>query len=250
MGPHDWDAAAYSQVGAPIQDWGRRLVDRLELRGDERLLDAGCGSGEVTAALVERLPRGRVVAVDASPSMVRRARERLGDRAEVLQADLLKLRLDQPVDVVFSSATFHWIPDHPRLFATLRAAIAPGGRLLAQYGGEGNIAAVLAALRPVVAEPAFAPHLGAWPGPWNFTSPDQARAWLTAAGFAEVEAETHVEVVEPADRAAFVRTMILGAHLERLPPDLHDSFVSAVSQRLGSPLRVEYVRLTVSARAA
>jgi trans-aconitate 2-methyltransferase len=224
-------------------------MDRLALRGDERLLDAGCGSGELTAELVERLPRGRVVAVDASRSMLERAQERLADRADVRHADLLELHLDEPVDVVFSSATFHWIPDHPRLFAALRAALRPGGRLLAQYGGEGNIAEVQDALRAVVGEEAFAAHLTGWPGPWNFTSHHQATRWLREAGFSDLEAGTHIEPVEPDDPETFLRTVILGAHLDRLPEELQDPFVAAVLSRLDQPVRVEYVRLTVSARA-
>jgi trans-aconitate 2-methyltransferase len=91
MSPRDWDAATYEQVSAPLEAMGRDVLDRLELDGDERVLDAGCGTGRVTAALAERLPRGQVLAVDGSPAMVEQARERLGDDARVWVADLLEL---------------------------------------------------------------------------------------------------------------------------------------------------------------
>jgi trans-aconitate 2-methyltransferase len=139
--PCDWDAAAYSRLSTPQTAMGRDVLARLELAGDETVLDAGCGSGNVTELLVDRLPAGRVIAVDGPPSMVREARERLPDRVDVREADLLELELEEPVDAILSTATFHWILDHDRLFARLHAALKPGGRLVAQCGGEGNVAA-------------------------------------------------------------------------------------------------------------
>ena len=137
--PRDWNAESYQRISAPMEAMGREVLDRLELRGDERVLDAGCGTGRVTAALVERLPRGEVVAVDGSPAMVAEARERLGPGVEVFAADLLELELDRPVDAILSTATFHWIADHDRLFERLFAALRPGGRIVAQCGGAGNV---------------------------------------------------------------------------------------------------------------
>src|SRR3954468_10129502 len=117
--PRDWNAESYQRVSAPREAMGREVLDRLELRGDERVLDAGCGTGRVTAALLERLPRGEVVAVDGSPAMIEEIRARLGDRVEAFVADLQELTLDRPVDAVFSTATLHWVPDHDRAFARL-----------------------------------------------------------------------------------------------------------------------------------
>ena len=114
-----WDGHSYDRVSGPMEALGREVLGRMQLRGDEVVLDAGCGSGRITQALLERLPRGRVVAVDASPSMVHAARDRLGDAAEVRLADLLELELEEPVDAVISTATFHWIADHDHLFRRL-----------------------------------------------------------------------------------------------------------------------------------
>ena len=112
----DWDAATYDRVASPQLEWAGPVLDRLELRGDETVLDAGCGTGRVTELLIERLPRGRVIAVDSAPAMVAQARHTIGDRAEVLLQDLAELRLRQQVDAVFSNAVFHWVLDHDRLF--------------------------------------------------------------------------------------------------------------------------------------
>ena len=126
--------------------WGSAVLDRLPLRGDERVLDAGCGSGRVTEQLAERLPDGQVIALDGSSSMIEAARERLarfGDRVDYVVADLgVPLPIEGQVDAVLSTATFHWVPDHDALFANLAAVMRPGGRLVAQCGGAGNIASI------------------------------------------------------------------------------------------------------------
>ena len=194
MTPRDWNAESYQRISAPMEAMGREVLDRLELRGDERVLDAGCGTGRVTAALVERLPRGEVVAVDGSPAMVAEARERLGPGVEVFAADLLELELDEPVDAILSTATFHWIPDHDRLFDRLFAALRPGGRLVAQCGGAGNVATVQAAI-DAVAEPALA----GWAGPWTFASPEETTARLERSGFTDARAWLQQVRVEPDD---------------------------------------------------
>src|SRR3954453_9539092 len=100
MPPRDWNAPPHEQVSAPLESMGRDVLDRLELRGDERVLDAGCGTGRGTAGLVERLPRGEVVSVAASPAMVEQARARLGEGVHVRVADLLDLELDPPADAI------------------------------------------------------------------------------------------------------------------------------------------------------
>jgi trans-aconitate 2-methyltransferase len=239
--PRDWNAASYQRVSAPLEAMGREVLDRLELDGDERVLDAGCGTGRVTAALVERLPRGHVVAVDGSPSMVEQARERLGPGVEVFVADLLELELDQPVDAILSTATFHWIPDHDRLFERLSAALRPGGRIVAQCGGAGNVASVQAAI-DAVAEPA----LEGWPGPWNFQSPADTAARLERIGFTGIRTWPQDVRVQPDDMREYLGTVMLGSHLERIPEDRRAAFVEAVQARLPEPA-IGYVRLNLQA---
>jgi len=238
----EWNAASYQRVSAPLEAMGREVLDRLELRGDERVLDAGCGTGRVTAALVERLPRGEVVAVDGSPAMVAEARERLGPGVEVIAADLLELELAAPVDAILSTATFHWIGDHDRLFERLIAVLKPGGRIVAQCGGAGNVASVRAAI-DAVAEPALA----GWAGPWTFASPEATAARLERVGFTDVRTWSQEVRVEPEDPSEYLATVVLGSHLERVPEGRRDAFVEAVLGALPGPA-IDYVRLNLMAR--
>jgi trans-aconitate 2-methyltransferase len=242
-----WDAAAYDRVSAPQLAWARVVLERLPLEGDETVLDAGCGSGNVTQLLLDRLPRGHVVAVDSSESMVEHAREALpADRATVFQADLTELRLDEPVDAAFSNAVFHWIGDHDALFARLHEALRPGGLLVAQCGGEGNVARFHAAAREVGAREPYASHLAAWTGPWNFASAAQTSKRLDRAGFDEIETWLEPSPVTLEDPLTFMTTVCLAPHLQRLPDDLRDGFARAVCDRAGPEL--DYVRLNIDAR--
>jgi trans-aconitate 2-methyltransferase len=271
----DWDGAAYDRLSAPMEAMGRAVLDRLPLAGDEVVIDAGCGSGRVTAALLDRVPRGCVIGVDGSPSMVAAAHERLGvasaegcahrpdgavdpePRVRLVVADLTELDLEThlggaPVDAILSTATFHWIADHDLLFARLRSVLADGGRLVAQCGGEGNIDRVHAAARAVAATDPFAPYLADWAGPWNFAAPAVTEERLARAGFASARAWLEPRPVTPDDPHAYLEQINLGAHLEQLPAELHDAFVGAVVRGAApgdGPLTIDYVRLNIDATA-
>jgi trans-aconitate 2-methyltransferase len=241
----EWDARTYDRVADPQTAWGRVVLDRLPLTGDERVLDAGCGSGRVTELLAERLPRGRVVALDASASMIQASRERLarfGDRIEYVVADLGQpLPLAEPVDAILSTATFHWVPDHDALFRNLASVLRPGGWLVAQCGGAGNIASIRAVLATIG---------DGWLGASHFETPMDTVRRLDAAGFVDLECwltdePTRFDAGEPFE--TFLRTVILGAHVQRLPDGERDAFVREVATRLPEPV-VDYVRLNITAR--
>jgi trans-aconitate 2-methyltransferase len=248
----DWDAATYAQVARPQESWAKEVLERLPLDGDETVLDAGCGTGNVTRMLAERLPNGRVIGVDGSPAMTAKAREVLGDDVELITCDLLDLELDEPVDAVFSNATFHWITDHERLFERLFRSLRPGGRLVAQCGGKGNVARVKRAGAEVGAEPPFDRYFEDWDQPWRFADAEETQALLEGAGFTQVRCwlEDPPAHIPPDEANAFLATVCLGSHLDSLPDGLRADFVREVRERLPEPdtLIVEYVRLNMDAR--
>ncbi len=243
----DWNARSYDKIADPQATWGAEVLRRLPLEGDETVLDAGCGSGRVTEMLLLRLPRGRVVALDASPSMLDEARRRLarfGDQVRYVEADLERpLPLDEQVDAILSTATFHWVLDHDALFANLAVVLRPGGMLVAQCGGFGNIARFLEVTRSV--DPRFAKH-------HNFQDADATRDRLERSGFVHVEtwlseAPTRFE---PGERfEAFLRTVCLRPYIDQLPADEQQPFLSAVATRMPEPV-LDYVRLNITARRA
>ena len=252
-----WDAETYQDVADPQREWGRAVVDRIRWRGDETVLDAGCGSGDVTRMLAERVPAGRVIAVDGAPEMVAMTRERLADlggRVSVRRADLLEMRLPEPVDLVFSSAVFHWIANHERLFGRLAACMRPGGGLEAQCGGRGNIESVVTAIEDVAARARYATPLGGFRRRWRFASAEATAARLRHAGLVDVEtwlepAPVRLPVGGPAER--FMRACVLRLHLQRLPDELGEAMLAEVASLLADDegiATLDYVRLNLRAR--
>jgi trans-aconitate 2-methyltransferase len=252
----EWDAGSYEALADPMTRWGAAFLERLELRGDEYVLDAGCGTGRVTELLLERLPEGRVLAVDASEGMVRAARERFaGDgRVRVERRDLLELEVGEPVDVVFSTAVFHWIPAHDRLFKRLAAVLKPGGTLAAQCGGVGNVSRVRRATDEVIERARFRPYFEGWREEKRYATAEETKERLEAAGFEEVETWLHEEptLFGSVERLArYLEAVILRGHLPRLPEAERGPFARAVAGRVaarGTPPLVDYVRLNMLAR--
>ena len=258
----EWDAATYHRVSRPHETWGQRVLDRLPLRGDETVLDAGCGTGKLTAELLERLPRGRVVALDASTNMLAAARDyllpRFGERVAFVRLDLLDLdasgELVTGVDAVFSTATFHWVRDHPRLFAKLYGVLRPGGWIVAQCGGGPNIARLVHHAEGVMRAPAFASYFAGWDGPWEYADDATTAERLRAAGFVGVETSLEESSVQLAGRdefAVYLRTVVFSAHLARLPHAHHAAFVEAVVEAAEAddpPYVLDYWRLNMRAR--
>jgi trans-aconitate 2-methyltransferase len=264
MGPPrttDWDGPTYDRVSAPQQEWAQKVMEeRLPLEGGEAVLDAGCGSGRVTKMLLDRLPEGRVIGVDGSPSMIETARETLAgeDRVTLIVSDLLEVSpellrrsgAETEADAVFSNATFHWIRDHEALFRALRSVMRPGARLVAQCGGRGNVAEWVAAIKRVIPREPYAEHL-ADVSAWNFYGPEETEERLRAAGFEEIRTWlSEVPPVLPDDPRAFVTTVGLAAHMDRLPKELREPFTDDVIDELPQPLELRYIRLNIDAVAS
>jgi trans-aconitate 2-methyltransferase len=243
-----WDGQSYDRISGPMEALGLAVLERLPLRGDETVLDGGCGSGRITQALIERLPDGHVIGVDASQSMVDAARKRLPD-ADVRQVDLLELELSEPVDAILSTATFHWIADHERLFARLHAALKPGGRLVAQCGGEGNIDVLRGHANDVRAREPYAAHFVDWQPPWNYAGPSETQRRLRDAGFETAESWLQPAPKQPDEPREFLSTIVLGPHVQQLPPELRERYIDDVLAVLGEPVIVDYVRLNIDATA-
>ena len=238
-----WDARTYDRTSEPQQEWASEVLARLEgIAQDATVLDVGCGTGRVTEALLALVPRGRVLAIDASADMVALARTRLGERAQVWCEDALDLDLDEPVDAIVSTATLHWVPDHDRLWSRLARALRPGAVLEIQCGGEGNIDGVCEVIEAVARD--SAPELVGF-SPWVFAGPRETERRLREAGFTATRCWLEERPTYPQDVDAFVRTSILAAHLERLPQERREPFAAAVAA--GARLPLEYVRLNASA---
>jgi trans-aconitate 2-methyltransferase len=254
-----WNAEVYERIGTPMRGWAQEVIDGLELRGDEIVLDAGCGSGSVTFDLLERLPNGRVYAVDSSPEMIEKLKRSLEERGEkrvtALRGDLTEFTLPEQVDAVFSNAVFHWIPDDEALFGCLLRATKPGGRLRAQCGGGHNIARLTEATHAVEARAPYKEHLGPDTEFRKYRTAEEAKAAMEAAGWGDARArvwESPVVFENEEDAVLYLRTIILQLQANALPAELSDAFLRDVVQetirRFGEPFVADYVRLDLWAK--
>jgi trans-aconitate methyltransferase len=255
----EWNADTYHRVSDPQYEWGLPVLARLALEGDERVLDVGCGTGRLTEKLLDRVPEGEVVAIDLSFSMLQTARAhltpRFGERVSFVQGDAAALPVRGGADAIFSTATFHWVLDHPLLFKSLYAALKPGGRLIAQCGGVRNIQRLHDRCAALAIDPEFAPYFAGWTGPWHFADPDETAARLRNAGFVDVEATLESTPFVPADASAFkefATSVICRQHLARLPDEeLQNRFIEQLTAKAATdnpPFELDYWRLNLAGR--
>ena len=253
----DWNAARYHDLSAPQQAWGKRVLERLQLSGDELVLDLGCGTGRLTEELQRRLPAGRVVGADRSDAMIESAAMWLCEhapRASVVQADGAALPFRRAFDAVFSGATFHWILDHGALFRSIVSALKPGGRLVAQCGGVGNLALLRARADRLRSTSPFAFFFQDWTEPWYYADVESTRRRLEAAGFVDINVwleKAPTTFAGAHEFREFIATVCVRHHVDRLPPPERQLFLAELTMAAAedSPaFTLDYSRLNIDAR--
>lgn len=251
----EWNSAAYHRLSAPQVSWGKKVLARLTLRGDELILDAGCGTGRLTAELLETLPKGHVIGIDLSQNMLRSAGEHLTEfrgRVSLAACDLLHLPFERAVDGIVSTAAFHWVLDHDRLFLNLRRALKPGGWLEAQCGGKANIQRLRDRTDALAATPKFAGFFQGFREPWLFQDAKSAAEGLRRAGFIDVETsvEAAPTIIDSAgEYSEFVRNIVLRRHLEKIPDEAQRfEFMQILTEQAAHddpPFLLDYWRLNL-----
>jgi trans-aconitate 2-methyltransferase len=256
-----WNAADYAANSAAQQIWACELIAQLQLRGNEHVLDVGCGDGKVTAELAHAVPKGSVTGIDASPEMIRFARKTFPpDKHPNLKfqvMDARQIRLARRFDVVFSSSVLHWVADHPAFLRGAAACLRPGGHLMVSCGGMGNAHDVFVALRPEMRLKRWREFFRKMQKPYFFHRPADYEQWLPRFGF-----KMHTVKLSPKDAvypgcdrfAAWFRTTWL-PYTQRVPENLREEFVAAVTDRYLAKhlpgaegrVRVRMVRLEIDA---
>jgi trans-aconitate methyltransferase len=257
-----WNAAEYAAHSAVQQSWARELIGRLQLRGDERILDVGCGDGKVTAELASAAPQGRVLGVDASPEMIAFAQKTFPpSTAANLKFQICDARnlgnLGREFSLVFSNAALHWVDDHEAVLRGAASVLRPGGRLVVSCGGKGNAHDVFLALRPEMRLRRWREFFRKMPAPYFFHSPEDYKKWLPKFGF-----KTNALGLAPKDAAypggegfaRWLRTTWL-PYVQRVPEELREEFIAQVTRRYlaGHPpdaqglVHVKMVRLEIDA---
>jgi trans-aconitate 2-methyltransferase len=231
---YKWDAVDYARSSTVQQIWARELIAKLDLQGNEYLLDLGCGDGKVTAEIASKLPNGTVVGVDNSPEMIELAQSRFSENefqnTSFHIADALNLNFNNEFDVVFSNAVLHWVADHSSVLRGVADALKPGGRILFQMGGRGNALQVHIAMDKICALPEWSDKFIGFQFPYSFYGTDEYRKWLLEAGLTPVRVELIPKDAAHVDRSAFeawLRTTWL-PYLQRIEKERHDEFIKQV----------------------
>lgn len=256
-----WNAAEYAANSAVQQSWARELIAKLHLRGDEHVLDVGCGDGKVTAELARAVPHGSVVGVDASAEMIGFARQTFPD-AEISNlkfqiTDARNISFKHQFDLVFSNAALHWVDDHEAILRGASAGLKPGGRLMISCGGKGNAHDVFLALRPEMRLKRWRDFFRKMPMPYFFYAPGDYERWLPKFGF-----KIHALKLAPKDAtyagadglATWLRATWL-PFVQRVPENLREEFIAAVTRRYlakhpadaNGQVHVRMVRLEIDA---
>jgi trans-aconitate 2-methyltransferase len=253
----DWNAERYHQISSPQQAWGRRILERLALAGHEHVLDLGCGTGRITGEIASRVPRGRVVGLDRSDAMLTTARPWLREHAPsvaLVLGDGAALPFQRAFDAVFSGATFHWIHDHGALFRSIITALRPGGRLVAQCGGAGNLAQLLGRAARLMRDPRFARYFDEWTDQTYYSDVESAVARMRKAGFVDIEASLEPAPTpfdSPAEFQEFIANVCVRYHVARLPARERELYLRELTVAAAAdapPLTLDYWRLNLSAR--
>jgi trans-aconitate methyltransferase len=232
-----WNAADYAANSIVQQTWARELIARLKLRGDEHVLDVGCGDGKVTAEIAQAVPRGAVTGVDASMEMITFAQKAFPPKQhpnlEFEVMDARKIRSPRRFDVVFSNAALHWVDDHEAILRGIASVLQSGGRLIISCGGKGNAHDVFVALRPEIRLKRWRQFFRRMPKPYFFYSPADYERWLPRSGFKALEIRLVPRDAPYAGREGFIawlRTTWL-PYVQRVPEQAHEEFIAAVAER-------------------
>jgi len=179
---HEFDGKKYETASSHQKEWGAQLIAELALRGNERVLDLGCGDGALTLRLAELLPRGEVVGIDASQGMIDAARPKECDNLHFVLMDIDDLAFGGRFDLIFSNAALHWVKDHGRLLRNAHRALAAGGRLRFNFAGDGNCAHFFKVVREAMALPEFSAAFAGFAWPWSMPAVDEYTALIESSG--------------------------------------------------------------------
>jgi trans-aconitate 2-methyltransferase len=227
-----WNATDYSRNSSQQQKWARELIAKLHLRGDEQVLDIGCGDGKVTAELAAHLSQGRIIGLDASPSMIEFARKTFPNLAFVV-GDAARLEFSEQLDLIFSNATLHWIWDHAPVLAGISHALKPGGRVVVQMGGQGCAADVLAVLDGMMNSSRWATYFCDFKFRYGFHGPAEYRQWLQRAELQPIRIELIPKDMTHAGReglAGWLRTTWI-PFIQAVPEKDREAFLDELVSR-------------------
>jgi trans-aconitate 2-methyltransferase len=267
---NNWDAETYHKVSDIQESWAIELLEKRKVGENEIVMDAGCGTGRVTKIIANKVKRGKVYAVDVDENMIINAKKNLKDLPNIVfvKSDLADVILPEKIDLVFSNAVIHWILDHKKLFTNFWNLLKPGGKLLIQCGGKGNLDTIPNTLEKVRKSKRFNQYFENWKIPWNFASSEDTIKILNEIGFKDVQAnleEKKAKFRNLQEYILFMKTVVMKPYLSYLSTTDNnnnkiknlfiDEFLNELynnnkntNRKQNIDLELNYVRLNITAR--
>ena len=255
---HSWDARTYNKVSSNVQlEWGRKLLEKRRWIGNETVMDAGAGSGNLTKILAEKVPNGKVFAVDADPNMIHQAKSNLSDykNVQVIHSSMDKVYLPTEVDVIFSNAALHWILDQEALFSHFWQLLKPNGELLMEGGGGKNLEMTIPVIFKIMRSDQFKEYFVNWKQSWYFPRREETERLLQNVRFKDIQVNLSKKSTPFSDResfAIFVKTVIMKPFLGYIPDskkkdEFLDAFLDEL-ERSGQSWSLDFMLLSIFAR--
>jgi trans-aconitate methyltransferase len=238
---YQWNPEEYQDNSVNQKKWGADLISGLKLTGNERVLDIGCGVGNITAMIAEKLPRGFIIGLDSSPDMIRQAEKNYPaikhSNLSFVVKDARELDFVNEFDIVFSNACLHWIKNHLLVLHGITRSLRSGGRIMLQMGGRDNAKHILEVIALLMKKPQWAPFFTNFEFPYGFYGPEEYKDWLAETGLAIKRLELLPKDMTHENKekfAAWIRTTWL-PYTQAVPASLREEFITE--------LVTEYIKL-------
>jgi len=234
---YTWDANDYADHSKAQQKWARELLSKLALKGNESLLDIGCGDGKITAEIASYLKTGSVTGIDSSEAMILLARKKYPPdtypNLVFINQDARNLTFSREFDVVFSNAVLHWVLDHRPILKGIYRSLKPCGRVVVQMGGKGNASRVIDVVNDIIKQAEWAKYFKDFSFPYGFYGPDEYKPWLLEACFSIQSLEIKPKDMIHKNKEEFkgwIRTTWL-PYLHRVPVELRERFIDIITEK-------------------
>jgi len=258
---YKWNAEDYHRSSAEQEEWARELILKLALKGNERVLDIGCGDGRTTAEVAKQLPNGSVLGIDNSEEMIHFARKKFPQKRfpnlafEIM--DARNLSFENEFDVVFSNACLHWVIDHLPILEGIKKSLKPSGKVLLQMAGRGSGSEIVEVMETNLKSKKWCEYFTDFSSPHGFYGPEAYEGWLKDVGLKAKKVElTSRDMIHESVKGlkAWIRTTWL-PYTERIPEDLRQEFIDDVANRYVDKyppdsrgfIHVQLIRLDVEA---
>lgn len=205
MSPYEFDGEKYKKASRHQKEWGNRLIAQLHLKGNESILDLGCGDGVLTEQLSFLVPNGRVLGIDASAGMIQTAKKLSRENLEFLQMDIQDMRYANEFDVIFSNAALHWLRDHASLLRNAYCALKPNGILLWNFAGSGNCSYFFETVRKIMEEEDYRPFFQNFEWPWFMPCKTEYEELASSVGFRQFSVTEEIADRTFADAGEMIR---------------------------------------------